>query len=209
MRLFLSTVCLHTNWNEINQVHCVRAEKVALISIFCTLSRGAGDTPWWTDWKTLRSHSHRGRVMLRNAFLSPLKLIAKERESNHRVNIAATPKKNVLIINLSVNVLFHVLLVIRLSANVADCLDMTKKLTFALWKVTKKKENQTHEKSVPDKQRDGRQQHRLEVQCELRNPRHENPRGNSAPQLRHRHWKGGKVARRKKVSWRSSRRDGN
>lgn len=150
-----------------NQVHCVCAEKAVLISIFCTLSRGAGDTPWWTDWGTLRSHSHRGRVMLRNAFLSPSRLIAKERATNHRVNIVATPKTNVLIINLSANVLFHVLLVIRLSANVADCLDMTKKLTFALKKVTKKKD-QTHEKSAHDKRRDGRQQQRVEVQRELR-----------------------------------------
>lgn len=72
----------------------------------------------------------RGRVMLRNAFLSPSRLIAKERATNHRVNIVATPKTNVLIINLNANVLFHVLLVIRLSANVADCLDMTKKIDF-------------------------------------------------------------------------------
>lgn len=142
-------------------------------------------------------------------FLSPSRLIAKERATNHRVNIAATPKTNVLIINLNANVLFHVRWVIRLSANVADCLDMTKKLTFALKKSDQEERPNPREKSALDKRRDGRQQHLLKVQHKLRKSATWKPAWKFRSQLRHRHWKGGKVARRKKVSWRSSRRDGN
>lgn len=150
MRLFLSNVCLHTNWNEMNQVHCVRAEKAVLISIFCTLSRCGWHSMVDRLGNFAQSLTSRSSHVTKCHFLSPSRLIAKERATNHRVNIAATPKTNVLIINLNANVLFHVLLVIRLSVNVADCLDMTKKLTFALLqkKVTKKKDR-THKKVRP------------------------------------------------------------